>query len=216
MGLARPAARPVPARKRRSRDTIAPIVKIRASVLAALVPALLLAGLLGREFYWRSAHDLLKPQASAPDGAHVAEVRGLPQARGRASGVYLRGRYAWLRSLSPRLVFAGDCEEVDTRWFGPHRLVIDCQLRSGEPQLLQDVVDGVAIEVLVERQFALTPAQSERISTLRNLIGPPGRSLAPSPYCSAIGPCANLLSSTSTVRTPLSTTVRWEPRAVIS
>ena len=139
---------------------MAATVKIRASIVAALVPALLLAGLLGREFSWRSKHDLLKPQASAPDGAHVAEVRRLPQPRRRTSGVYLRGRYGWLRSLSPRLVFAGDCEEVDTRWFGPHRLVIACQLRSGEPQQLQDVVDGVAIEVVVERQFAFTASGS--------------------------------------------------------
>jgi len=130
-------------------------VKIRASVLAAALPLLLLAALLAWEFQWRARHDLRKPPASAPDTAHVAEVRALPPPPAGATGVYLRGRYAWLRSLAPQLVFAGDCEEVDTRWFGPHRLVIECQLRAGEPRLLQDVVDGVAIEVIVQRQFAL-------------------------------------------------------------
>ena len=210
------AARAWRARAAPRRDTIAATVKIRASIVAAGLPLLLLVGVLAWEFQWRAQHDLRKPPAGAPDGAHVAEVRALPGPASRRSGVFLRGRYGWLRSVSPRLVFAGDCEEVETRWFGPHRLVIDCQLRSGEPQLLQDVVDGVAIEVVVERQFAGAPPYNERISTLRNLIGPPGASLAPRPYCSAMGPCGNLLSSTSTVRTPLSTTVRREPRAVIS
>ncbi len=154
MAASRRAARPVRARCTPRHDRIGTIVKIRASILAALLPVLLLAALLAWEFQWRARHDLLKPQASAPDAGHVAEVRVLPQARGCAAGVYLRGPYGWLRSLSPQLVFAGDCEEVDARWFGPHRLVIACQLRSGEPQLLHDVVDGVAIEVIVERQFA--------------------------------------------------------------
>ena len=53
------------------------------------------------------------------------------------------------------------------------------------------------------------------ISTLRNLITPSFLS-APVPSCSAITPLACLLSWTSTVLTPLSTTTRCGPCAVIS
>jgi hypothetical protein len=128
-------------------------VKFRPfSVLAAILAVLLLAGaaLLVREFRWRSEHDLAKPQAPSPDGAYVAEVRSVP----RGTGVFLRGHWAYLRSLQPRLVFTGECDEVSTRWFGPHRLVIECELRSGEPRLLLDRVDGVVIELIVQRRFA--------------------------------------------------------------
>ncbi len=121
---------------------------------------LALAGLLAREFLWRADYRLAKPQAPSPDGALVAEVRALPdgvQATQHGTGVFLRRKGAWLRSVSPRLVFVGECDEVSTRWFGPHRLVIDCELRSGEPKLLQDIVDGVAIEVVVQRRFAQAP-----------------------------------------------------------
>ena len=55
----------------------------------------------------------------------------------RGGGVFLRGGGELLRSLQPRLVFAGDCDTVETRWFGKRRLVIDCELRAGEPRLLQ-------------------------------------------------------------------------------
>src|SRR5437879_1780553 len=47
------------------------------------------------------------------------------------------------------------------------------------------------------------------ISTLRNFT-------TPAPYCSAIGPRESLLSRTSTVRVPLSVTMRCGPIAVIS
>ena len=53
------------------------------------------------------------------------------------------------------------------------------------------------------------------ISTLRNLITP-SFLLAPVPSCSAITPLACVLSWTSTVLTPLSTTTRCGPCAVIS
>jgi hypothetical protein len=208
------------------RDRINPIVKIRALPAAGVLLLVLLVALLGWEFAWRAGHNLRKPPAAAPDQAYVAEVRALPP--GRDTGVFLRGRYAYLRSLQPRLVFTGDCEEVDTRWFGPRRLVIECQLRSGEPRLLRPMVGGVVIEVVVQRQFASGTewgsralaarlrSHSGRIWTLRNLIAPPGMLLAPRAYCSATGPAANLASSTSAVFTPLSITVRCGPRAVIS
>jgi hypothetical protein len=131
-------------------------VKIRA--FAVLAPVLLIAAaVLTVEFRWRSGHDLLKPQAAAPDGAFVAEVRRVPEAQALAegaSGVFLRGRWNYLRSMKPRLVFVGSCDEVSARWFGARRLVIECDLRSGEPRLLRDFVDGVAIEVVVNRRFA--------------------------------------------------------------
>jgi len=69
---------------------------------------LIAAAVLTVEFRWRSGHDLLKPQAAAPDGAFVAEVRRVPEAQALAegaSGVFLRGRWNYLRSMKPRLVF---------------------------------------------------------------------------------------------------------------
>ena len=127
-------------------------MKIRAF---AVVVVLLLAGVLAVEFHWRSRHDLLKPQAPSPDGALVAEVRRAPEGQAEgASGVFLRDRWDYLRSVRPRLVFVGSCDEVSARWFGPRRLVIECDLRSGEPRLLRDFVDGVAIEMVVNRRFA--------------------------------------------------------------
>ena len=118
---------------------------------------LALAALLVREFSWRADYRLAKPQAASPDGAYVAEVRSLPERLRLApqgSGVFLRGRHEYLRSLQPRLVFVGACDEVSARWFGNRRLVIDCELRSGEPRLLRDFVDGVVIELVVQRRFA--------------------------------------------------------------
>lgn len=132
-------------------------MKLRPLVLALLALAAAAVLLLGWEFYWRAGHRLLKPQAPAPGGAVVAEVRSLPEgprlAPG-ATGVFVRGRWDYLRSLRPRLVFVGECDGVDTRWFGEQRLVIECEHRSGEPRLLQDNVDGVVIELIVKRRFA--------------------------------------------------------------
>lgn len=131
-------------------------MKLRPWTLVWLLPALALVLLLGWEFTWRAQHRLLKPQAAAPGGALVAEVRSLPPAPSAkdASGVYLRTEHAYLRSLRPRLVFQGECDNVETRWFGRQRLVIECELRAGEPRLLQDIVDGVVIELIVQRRFA--------------------------------------------------------------
>jgi hypothetical protein len=55
-------------------------------------------------------------------------------------------------------VFAGECDNVDARWFGPRRLVIECELRSGEPRLLQPLVRDVVLELVVQRRFAQAPA----------------------------------------------------------
>lgn len=123
--------------------------------LAAAIAVLLLLALLGWEFQWRWRHALLKPQAPSPDAAYVAEVRSLPPGAAPGDrGVFLRDAGAVLRSLQPRLVFAGDCDEVETRWFGTRRLVIDCELRAGEPRLLQPLVGDVVIELVVQRRFA--------------------------------------------------------------
>lgn len=130
------------------------IVKIRALPALGAVLVIVAVALLAWEFGWRWQHRLLKPQAPAPGGDFVAEVRLLPDARRPATGVYLRPDWAYLRALQPRLVFTGECDQVETRWFGPRRLVIDCELRSGEPQLLRDMVDGVVIELVVQRRFA--------------------------------------------------------------
>ena len=133
------------------------VMKLRPLPLALLALLLAAAVLLGLEFYWRLDYRLLKPQAPAPNGALVAEVRGLPEGQKLApygTGVFLRGRWEYLRALHPRLVFAGYCETVEARWFGDRRLVIECEHLSGEPRLLQDIVDGVVIELVVNRRFA--------------------------------------------------------------
>ena len=133
------------------------VTKYRPFALAALALVAALLLLLGWEFRWRLEHRLAKPQAPSPGGDFVAEVRGLPagpRLDAGATGVYLRSRHEYLRALQPRLVFAGHCDEVETRWFGERRLVIECELRAGEPQLLHDIVDGVVIELVVQRRFA--------------------------------------------------------------
>jgi hypothetical protein len=128
-------------------------MKFRPPALWLLAGPALLLVLLGWEFHWRYRHELLKPQAPSPDAALVAEVRSLPGS-GDATGVFVRGRWAWLRSVQPQLVFTGQCDGVETRWFGQARLVIECELRSGEPRLLRERIDGVMIEVIVQRRFA--------------------------------------------------------------
>lgn len=132
----------------------------------ALMMTLLAA--LAFEFGWRWRHELLKPPAHSPDEAFAAEVRALPAERKASAptGVYLRTRWAWLRSVGPGLVFAGECDNVDARWFGPRRLVIECELRSGEPRLLQPLVRDVVIELVVQRRFAQRPGAPQARRTV--------------------------------------------------
>jgi hypothetical protein len=131
-------------------------VKIRAFALAAALPLLLLAALLAWEGRWRAGHDLLQPQAPSPDGAFVAEVREVPEAQvlaAGAHGVFVSRSGPRLRSLKPGLVFVGACDAITPRWFTPRRLVIECDLRAGEPVLLRNFVEDVIIELAVNRQF---------------------------------------------------------------
>jgi len=130
----------------------APIVKFRPLPLLAGLLLAALALLLLREARWRAEY----PEASAlasPDGAWVAEIRGLPAGLRLGSGVFLRGRWDLLRSVRPRLVVVGSCEDLSLRWFGQRRLVVTCVVRSGEPALLQELVDDVKIELVVDRHF---------------------------------------------------------------
>lgn len=136
-----------------------PLPRAATAVLLTLVAACLviLAGLLVREFSWRDKYALAKPAAPSPDAAYVAEVRRLPESpllAPQSSGVFVAGRWHWLRSVKPQLVFAGACDNVDTRWMTPRRLVIECELRSGEPRLLQALVDDVVVELVVQGRFA--------------------------------------------------------------
>jgi hypothetical protein len=82
-------------------------------------------------------------------------------------------------------------------------------------------------QFLIDEMTAISPefevviaeveaAYSDLICTLRHLMAPPGASLGPLPNWRANGPCACLLSSTSAVCTPFSTTVSRAPLAVIS
>lgn len=135
-------------------------MKLRPLSIALLALAAAAVLLLAWEFRWRADHRLLKPQSASPTGATVAEVRSLPEGFRFApggTGVFVRGRWDYLRALRPRLVFAGACDEVQARWFGERRLVIECELRAGEPRLLQDNVDGVVIELVVQRRYAAVP-----------------------------------------------------------
>ncbi|MEJ8837172.1 hypothetical protein [Ramlibacter sp. AN1133] len=133
-------------------------MKLRNLLLLALVPvALVLAAVLVREASWRRTYPLAKPQAAAPDDAFVAEVRAMPDSpllAPRSSGVFVRARWALLRSVDPQLVFVGSCDNVDTRWMSRRRLVIECQLRSGEPRLLRALVEDVVIELVIQPHFA--------------------------------------------------------------
>jgi hypothetical protein len=133
-------------------------VKLRTILLLALVPPVLVAGaMLVREVAWRRTYPLAKPAAAAPDQAFVAEVRGLPESPLLApgsSGVFVRRHWALLRSVRPQLVFVGACDNVDTRWMSRRRLVIECELRSGEPRLLQALVEDVVIELVIQPHFA--------------------------------------------------------------
>ena len=146
---------PAPRRYIPGSNQSVPAVKFHVLARAGALLLLLVAALLAWEFGWRARHDLRKPQSVAPDGAFAAEVRALPAA-GDPTGVFLRGRWAWLRSIAPRLVFTGECDNVDARWFGARRLVIECELRAGEPRLLQPLVDDVVIELVVQRRYAGT------------------------------------------------------------
>jgi hypothetical protein len=111
------------------------------------------AVLLAREWRWRAQYPAAGTEAASPDGAWTAEIRGLPETLKLGSGVFLRERGDVLRSLKPRLVFVGSCEELSTRWFGQRRLVVTCVVRSGEPALLQELVEDVKIELVVDRHF---------------------------------------------------------------
>jgi hypothetical protein len=128
-------------------------VKFRLFPLLAGVLLVVVAVLLAREWRWRSEYPAAGAQTAAPDGAWVAEIRGLPASLRLGSGVFLRARGDLLRSLHPRLVFVGSCEQLSTQWFGQRRLVITCAVRTGEPVVLQEVVDDVKIELVVDRHF---------------------------------------------------------------
>jgi hypothetical protein len=130
-------------------------VKFRPLPIVAGLLLLAAALLAFREFRWRAAYPLAAANAEtpSPDGAYVAEIRELAPSLGLGSGVFLRGRGDVLRSLRPRLVMVGSCEELSTRWFGQRRLVVTCVVRSGEPAVLQEVVKGVKIELVVDRHF---------------------------------------------------------------
>ncbi|HEY0825469.1 MAG TPA: hypothetical protein VGD76_16900 [Ramlibacter sp.] len=131
-------------------------MKIRAFALAAAVLLLPAAALIAWEWRWRAGHGLLAPAAASPDGAFVAEVREVPEAQvlaAGAHGVFVSRSGPQLRSLKPGLVFVGACDAITPRWFTPRRLVIECDLRAGEPVLLRNFVDDVVIEIAVNRRF---------------------------------------------------------------
>jgi len=106
-----------------------------------------------REAGWRSRYPEAGAGIPSPDGAYIAEPRGLPASLGLGSGLFLRRRWDVLRSVHPRLVFVGACDQLSARWFGQRRLVVTCEVRAGEPALLQDLVDDVRIELVVDRHF---------------------------------------------------------------
>lgn len=127
------------------------------AIVAGVAGLVVVAALAATELAWRHTRPLEKPPAASPDAAYVAETRRLPESAllaPQSSGVYVRGRWQWLRSLRPQLVFVGACDSVDTRWMTPRRLIIECELRAGEPRLLQALVDDVVIELVVQGRFA--------------------------------------------------------------
>ena len=167
----------------------------------ALLLLLLVLAALGFEFSWRWRHELLKPAAASPDGAWAAEVRALPSQRPGASptGVYVRTRAAWLRSVRPQLTFEGECDNVDARWFGPRRLVIECELRAGEPRLLQPLLGDVAIELVVQRRFAWRHEGAPQ----------PTRTFIASKWKESALPCASRLSASFTPPSSTSSSTKF-------
>ena len=127
------------------------------------VVALLVGGaVLYREFTWRHQFAAEAPASPSPDGAYVAEVRRLPESpllAPRSTGVFVAGRWQLLRSVHPQLVFAGACDSVQPRWMTPRRLVIECELREGEPRLLQALVNDVVIELVIQGRYGKAPQQ---------------------------------------------------------
>jgi hypothetical protein len=134
-----------------------PNVKIRVFPALAALLLLVLGALLAVEWRWRATHALVQPPAASGDGAWVAEVRDVPEAQVLASGahgVFVGRPGMQLRSLKPGLVFVAACDAITPRWFTPRRLVIECDLRAGEPVLLRNFVEDVVIELAVNRSFA--------------------------------------------------------------
>lgn len=132
-------------------------------LVVGVLAAVVVAGGLMRELAWRHDYPLQKPEAPSPDAAFLAEVRALPDSplyAPQSSGVFVRpaGRN-WLRSSGAALVVIGACDNVDTRWMSARRLVVECELRSGEPRLLQALVGDVVIELVVQPKFALRAAE---------------------------------------------------------
>jgi hypothetical protein len=128
------------------------------AILLTLAAAVLVvaAGLLWREVSWRHAHALTAPAAASPDDAYAAEIRRLPETpllAPHSTGVFVVKRSQWLRSVRPQLVVAGACDQVEARWMTPRRLVIECELREGEPRLLQALVNDVVIELVIQGRF---------------------------------------------------------------
>lgn len=125
-----------------------------AVVLLAL---LLLLGTALVEALWRLEHPPADPEAGSRGGGYVAEVRFLPEDSpvryGR--GVFLRPSGALLLSAQAELVFAGHCASMVTRWLSAQRLRIHCELTEGEPWLPEAAVDGVEIEVVLQRRRAV-------------------------------------------------------------
>ena len=131
-------------------------VKIRALAALAVVLLLALGGLLAAEWRWRATHALVQPAAESGDGAWLAEVREVAEAQVLAEGahgVFVGRPGMQLRSLKPGLVFVASCDAITPRWFTPRRLVIECDLRSGEPVLLRNFVEDVVIELAINRRF---------------------------------------------------------------
>ena len=95
----------------------------------------------------------------------------------------------------------------------------DDEIMAQTRRLIEEVLPRVAARWPKPARAAsgggVSRLYSGLISTLRNLITP-SFLLAPVPSCSAITPLACVLSWTSTVLTPLSTTTRCGPCAVIS
>jgi hypothetical protein len=133
-----------------------------AAILATFAVVALLVGgaVLYREVAWRHQFALDTPGTPSPDGAYVAEARRLPDSpllAPRSTGVFVARRWQLLRSVHPQLVFAGACDTVQTRWMTPRRLVIECELREGEPRLLQALVDDVVVELVIQGRYGSVP-----------------------------------------------------------
>ena len=142
---------------------------MRVVIAVAIVLLLLAVGV--REAAWRVDHPLTNLPLAAPGGGKVAEIRFLTEGSAvpYGRGVFLRPSWHPLASLQSELAFAGYCGKLTADWPAPRRLSVNCELLAGEPVLPGPVIDGVAVEVTLQRRHARSPGAAGELVSAQSL-----------------------------------------------